>query len=118
MTLADIKRRLAALVASFKEQARDGLTFFEIVAFLKEVLGALMSVVAEWNAPGFDKKKLVIEAISEVIDVALASLSFPGVPFYVVWLLKAALPLVKTYLLNQVDVWLEQKYLADYKLAA
>jgi hypothetical protein len=112
-----VKQQIDALVASFKRKAEGGLTFWEVLTFLKEVVAALMQVAAEWNGDGASKKKLVVDAITEIIDVILASLTFPGIPFYVVWLLKAALPLAKTYLLNQVDLWLEQNYLAKFKAA-
>lgn len=112
------KQQITTLVESFKDKAKDGLTFWEVLAFLKEALAALMAIAAEWNGDGAAKKKIVVDAITEIIDVVLASLSFPGIPFYIVWLLKAALPLVKTYLLNQVDLWLEQNYLATFKRAA
>ena len=113
-----VKQRIATLVASFKNKAVDGLTWLELFAFLRELVAELMAIVAQFDAPGEDKRKLVLQAVAEVLDYVLVLVSFPGLPWWLRLLLTYAGPALKAFLLNQADLWLEQNYLAKYKLAA
>ena len=118
MPTLTIKQQIASLVESFKAKAADGLTFIEIFAFIRELIAALMAIVSVLDVPGEEKRNLVMQAVSEVLDYALVLLAFPGLPFWLRMILSYAGPAIKAFLLSQAELWLEQNYLAKFKPAA
>lgn len=116
--MLNVKAEIAKLVASFKAKAEDGLTYFEIAAFIKELLAALMKVADVADLPGEEKRTLVLQAVSEVLDYVLAiGLAFPGLPMVARIILTFFGPAIKAALMALADNWLETIYLKSFRKA-
>jgi hypothetical protein len=115
MPSIDIKAAVAKLVASFKKKAEGGLSYLEIAAFVKELVGELMALVAIADLPGPEKRALVLQAVSEVLDYVLAAgLAFPGLPMLVRLVLTFCGPAIKAALMALADNWLETIFAAKF----
>lgn len=111
----DLKAEIVKLVASFKTKAEGGLTYLEIAAFVKELVAALMALAEMSNLPGPEKRALVLQAVSEVLDYVLAiGLAYPGLPLILRAILTFAGPAIKAVLMALADNWLETIFVAKY----
>ena len=111
----NVKAEIAKLVASFKEKAESGLSYLEIAAFIKELLAALMAVAALGNLSGEEKRTLVLQAVSEVLDYVLViGLAWPGLGWIATFILTFFGPAIKAALMALADNWLETIFLAKF----
>lgn len=73
----DFKEQVKQFIDSVQASAKDGLTLKEVGQTFVAGIQLFVTAATQFNAPGTDKKKIVMVAIEELYDVIAPSIPLP-----------------------------------------
>lgn len=79
---SSIVNEVSKFIGAAKDAAKGGLSLAEAYALLTDGIATFMKLVAALQAPGEDKKALVISACLDLYDVISPKIVVPYVPFF------------------------------------
>lgn len=107
-------QQIANLIALYRTKAADGLTWPELIDLVKAFVETAMQFAADLQQPGADKRALVLAAVGQLLDVVLAYLNLPFLPWWLRLALPYFLPLIRQAVIDTADAWLEKTYLQKF----